>query len=643
MRAHRFGVIAMSSVLVAGVLGVSASTALGANPEGMLDSTFDGDGTVTRLVRANNFATDSAVQPDGRLVVVGGANDGIRNYATLLRYATNGTLDTSFGGDGIVETLVGTNDSAEAVALQSDGRIVAILRGNVAGESVSFIARYTTAGALDPTFSADGIVSIAPAGGPVGLQDLTIDAEGRIVIVGEQGNDAGTDGGVFVGRLTGAGGWDATFNGTGYRLIKTADPWSAAIGVAADELGRVTYVGDTYPSGGGSRALVGRLTATGAPDTTFHGTGRFDDVFGGADHYLTDMLLAPDGAAILAGSNAGSALVARLTTGGQLDAGFATGGVGRYRPGTVSSGESVVALEPNGKIVLAARGGSDLWVARVFPNGTIDPTFGSAGYAGADIGTAYDTPVGIGITSNGKLTIGVRPQNSGANPFAAVRMIGDATSPFGARATNVPRVATSRTLTIAWSASDDNTGVASFDVRQRSASYSSSTLGTAVTWKSRTTGASAAFTGSTGRTYCLDVRAYDRAGNRGLFGAPACVAIPVDDRSLTRSGSWTSVSSSGYYLGTGSRSTASGATLRLTGVKYRRLSLLATTCSTCGTARVYLGSTQLKSINLASSTTKRAQVFTIDVSSALKGGTVTIRQSSGGKQVIIEGLAVGLY
>ena len=118
--------------------------------------------------------------------------------------------------------------------------------------------------------------------------------------------------------------------------------------------------------------------------------------------------------------------------------------------------------------------------------------------------------------------------------------------------------------------------------------------------------------------------------------------IPINDRSLARTGSWTSPSSSAYYLGTASKSSSAGATLKLAGADYRRLSLVATTCSGCGTVKVYLGATLLKTVSLAASSTHHKVVIAIDTSASLRSGTITIKQASGGKPVTIEGLAIAL-
>jgi len=97
---------------------------------------------------------------------------------------------------------------------------------------------------------------------------------------------------------------------------------------------------------------------------------------------------------------------------------------------------------------------------------------------------------------------------------------------------------------------------------------------------SATTATTARFYGTAGRTYCFSVRARDAAGNVGLWGTQSCVAFPVDERTMTAAGTWSKLSSSLYFDSTAMSSTSAGATLELS-VAYRRLYVIATTCSGC--------------------------------------------------------------
>ena len=97
------------------------------NTDGTLDSTFSGDGKLsTDFAGDSDRATGVAVQPDGRIVVAGFTFTGgaaAHDFA-VARYNPNGSLDTSFSGDGKQALDLGSNDIAEGVALQSDGKIV---------------------------------------------------------------------------------------------------------------------------------------------------------------------------------------------------------------------------------------------------------------------------------------------------------------------------------------------------------------------------------------------------------------------------------------------------------------------------------------------------------------------------------------
>ena len=109
-------------------------------------------------------------QPDGKIVAVGGvlrstSGDSSFSDFALARYNPNGSLDTSFSGDGKQTTdFAGSDDEATGVALQSDGKVVVVGRtgfGSPFGNSFDFaVARYNPNGSLDTSFSgrrqADG-------------------------------------------------------------------------------------------------------------------------------------------------------------------------------------------------------------------------------------------------------------------------------------------------------------------------------------------------------------------------------------------------------------------------------------------------------------------------------------------------------
>ena len=160
------------------------------NPGGSPDATFGTNGVVTTdLGSTQDQAEGVVVQADGKIVVAGftqSASNGL-DFA-VVRYNTNGTLDTTFGTGGIVTTdFDHLDDQAADVALQSDGKIVVFGTVTVAANTTEFgVTRYNTNGSLDTTFGTGGLVT-TDVGPFAGAQRMVIQPDGKIVAVGGNG------------------------------------------------------------------------------------------------------------------------------------------------------------------------------------------------------------------------------------------------------------------------------------------------------------------------------------------------------------------------------------------------------------------------------------------------------------------------
>src|SRR5207302_8716730 len=160
------------------------------NPDGTADATFGNGGQVsTDFLGLEDDAFSVLIQPDGKIVAIGSANDPATFYDfAAVRYLSNGSLDTTFGVAGKVHTDFGDQnfDRARSAALQSDGRIVA------AGFAISqnggvqnfAVARYTSNGVLDTSFSRDGITQIDFGDCCQSANKILVQNDGRIVTVG---------------------------------------------------------------------------------------------------------------------------------------------------------------------------------------------------------------------------------------------------------------------------------------------------------------------------------------------------------------------------------------------------------------------------------------------------------------------------
>ncbi|MEU4273310.1 delta-60 repeat domain-containing protein, partial [Streptomyces sp. NPDC026092] len=206
--------------------------------DGTPDATFDGDGMVTTdpapSLEEGGTGRSLALQSDGK-IVVGGDVGTTRFDFMLMRYNADGSLDTGFSGDGMQRTDFGAYEGAEEVAVQADGKIVAM--GNTDADAA--VVRYLADGSLDTSFSGDGRVTTA--GGAA--KDGFVQADGRIVIAGRGG-----DGGDFgLIRYNTDGAPDPGF-GTGGRVTTSFDGADIANGVALQSDGKIVAAGNGGPN-----------------------------------------------------------------------------------------------------------------------------------------------------------------------------------------------------------------------------------------------------------------------------------------------------------------------------------------------------------------------------------------------------------
>jgi len=396
---------------------------------GRLDSTFGQGGKVITNVPGptNAIANAVALQPDGRIIVAGGLGAG--QAIGLVRYNANGVLDGSFGKSGIALAAIPNNilSSATGVAIHSDGRILAGGTVYTLANATAFIGlgvvRFNTNGSMDSSFGTAGVVKVLPfhatrcGGGPVALQP-----DGKVLLAGSCNIGTGPNSTGFstIVRFNTNGSLDSAF-GIGGAAVLAEDPSTIALqtdgkilAAGGGTLARYNTNGSVDPSFGifGSVGSIGTAAAVAVQsDGKIVVAGTFSD----------QLSVAPDG---------DFALV-RYNSDGTVDQGFGTrgGALADFFTGTSSAAAFAIAIQANSDIVVAGKAiqgsnPSQFALARFTSLGSLDSSFGTGGVVTTSFGQT-DSVASIVLQTDGKIVAAGNSRNAtnSNDAFALARYI----------------------------------------------------------------------------------------------------------------------------------------------------------------------------------------------------------------------------
>ncbi|WP_395737483.1 cadherin-like beta sandwich domain-containing protein [Prosthecobacter sp.] len=400
---------------------------------GVLDYSFGTRGKSTVAFAGYSYGTDYVLQPDGKIVGAGFVFNGVNNDIGLVRCNADGTLDTTFNSTGKTTLDTGNEDYGNAVALQSDGKIVVAGKTGSGSGGDTIVVRYLANGTLDTTFNGTGKVITAVSADDDYANAVVIQPDGKIVVAGAAKNGTYYD--FSVVRYKSNGDLDTGFGGTGKVTLDFSHAdivWGMAL-QADGKLVLGGHAGD-YP---GTNFALARYNADGSLDTGFNGTGKLVTDFG-SDDYCYSVSIQTDGKILAAGQNGtagvGAAILARYNLDGSLDATF--GSVGKVtltpsNPSRALVGRSV-ATQGDGKIVMGGYyypGSStsvvnfSLW--RLSNTGLLDTSFHGTGRTDVAISTGADAGRKLLVQPDGKLLVAGQPDYYGAGGFTLVRFLGD--------------------------------------------------------------------------------------------------------------------------------------------------------------------------------------------------------------------------
>ena len=348
---------------------------------GTLDTSFGINGVVVTTVGLGNEVGQAvAMQPDGKIVVGGYANTAGNNDFAVFRYMPDGTLDNTFDGstnaNGAILTQIGPSDEeAYGIAIQNDGKIILAGQSYDGMRSTIAFVRYNPDGTLDNSFSGDGRQVVLPLVGGSIVRSVAVRPDGKIVAAGNASNGVNQD--IVVVQLNANGELDETFDG-----------------VAGNGNGIVTVS------------------------------------IGSANDFGYGVAAQADGKIVVAGyfTNATSTdtVVFRLNADGRFDSTFSKDGISTISFSPEADEALALALAPDGKIVIAGcirnGGPNDFLFARFADNGSLDQSFGTNGSTVVPFSGSSDLALGMAVQPNGKIVAVGFGSNGANNDFAVARV-----------------------------------------------------------------------------------------------------------------------------------------------------------------------------------------------------------------------------
>jgi uncharacterized delta-60 repeat protein len=352
-------------VLVAGVQTIDKTEQIIVaryHHDGYLDTTFGGEGIVTTALGTRCQAWAIAVQPDEKIIVAGCAYIGVCTQVAMVRYTPCGDLDTAFNGTGIVTTPIGNGAMATCIGLDRDDTIVVGGVSVHAGTPRFLAVRYTSDGTRDDSFGSQGIIT-TQIGVRAKAYGLTFQSDGKIVIGGFS-SDGKTEEQCTLIRYTSAGALDKSFGNHG--IVKTA------VGKRSHALALAVHNDDSILVAGFSdkRSALVRYTAAGFLDTSFNGTGMVCQSFGARAQFHA-VTIDVSGRAVASGMCDKNLLLVRYHGDGSWDSSFGVGVETR----SLTCNAQAIALQSDGQIIVVANEQDRFTVKRYAASGERDVTW----------------------------------------------------------------------------------------------------------------------------------------------------------------------------------------------------------------------------------------------------------------------------
>ncbi len=407
---------------------LTATHVFGQNP-GDLATDFGTGGKV--LVTFDDAMTNEmrsmAIRKDGKILLAGHKHTVNGSSMAIVRLNKNGTIDSTFGTDGMSFMGFGTLMGPQSMRLQEDGRILVGGTRWFGGKENLSLMRLTEDGLLDTSFSGDGRLIHAITSGWDQLLAIALQKDGKILVAGYA--DSFPNKSIILVRFHPNGDLDTGFIKNGILgkplIIQSLFPASIHVDLNGDIF--IAGIANDSVYGQGDFAVI-KIKADGRVDSSYGQGGAAICDFGpGINHYLCAAALQSDGSMIVVG-DAGYVIskstfaIARFTPNGSLDSSFGTSGKSMPDLGFGSEYARDVTLQPDKKILIAGTTDSDVMLVRMEADGSLDSSFGNNGRAVTDFGpNSMELTKCVALQPGGNIIVALATDNN----FAALAYLSE--------------------------------------------------------------------------------------------------------------------------------------------------------------------------------------------------------------------------
>lgn len=414
--------------------------------DGTLDATFGTAGQVRTNFSGSSFLEGLAIQPDGKIIVVGETGDASGSSVTLLRFNPDGSFDPSFGRKGKVFSKAGRMEGGFAVALLPDGKILMGGSAEGFGNAGDFaVARFNNDGSLDTSFGNGGVVVNDYGSVELGFT-IKVQPDGKILLAGSAERGIRKGSAFALLRYKSEGTLDNIFGNNGKASVEFSSGFDVAYGMAIQPDGKIVLAGGTDASSFTSPLGLARFNSDGSLDSSFGNGGKVTTSFTDGQSEADAVIIQPDGKIIAAGfteqtqeENLPQVLaIARYQSDGSLDTTFGSGGKVTYDFAGRGGEARALVLQRDGKILVAGAAGNynadiprvNFAVVRYNQDGSLDSSFGEGGSVIMDLGEKIDQATAIALQPDGKIVLGGFSGNLGIHTdMALVRYNNDSLAP----------------------------------------------------------------------------------------------------------------------------------------------------------------------------------------------------------------------